>query len=278
MGRILLSICALVVATGLASLREAPDAQGVAAPSPAVERQTEQARKDAKDEPAAAVPVTIVESPEQAVAAERRERESRQHDTADLDAQVRAADAAEQQVLPSWFAAALSFAGTGLIVWSLHEARTANRIAREIGSRQLRPWMLFESIKQEQRVDGTFTIWVVWKNFGLSPGIDVEVVTSWCTYIPNEEDHPVRDIADANNVPVMVGVVAPTTIAPNIIEPIGSEQFWNQRLSLTARCRYRDAATNTRHESLVTLTCWVIRGPNDTYAVRWARLAPDSAT
>lgn len=73
--------------------------------------------------------VTIVETPEQTVAAQGRENEERQHERADLDAQVTAADAASRQVWPAWLAAILSFAGTLLIVWTLFLTRQANRTA-----------------------------------------------------------------------------------------------------------------------------------------------------
>lgn len=76
------------------------------------------------------------------MAAESRETKSDERQNRDLDAQIRAADAAEQQVFPSWLAAILSFAGTLLIIWSLKIARDANRIARE----GQRPWLDFEVV------------------------------------------------------------------------------------------------------------------------------------
>lgn len=202
-------------------------------------------------------------------------------------------DLVAQSLMALW--AFLQLALTAVGIWyirktlietekAVHEANRATDVAmdavevtRQSAERQLRPWMLFQSIEAQPSEDGSFTILVVWMNFGQSLAVDVEVLTRWCTYLPTGEA-PVRDITEAEGTPVIVGVVAPATRAPNIIEPLSSEQFWNQRLSLTSRCRYRDAATGTSHESLVTLTCGVIRGPNSAYAVRWTRLAPDTAT
>jgi hypothetical protein len=79
----------------------------------------------------APLPVRVIPSIPEAEHSEARERKSDEHDAKDLDAQVRAADAAEKQVFAAWMAAILGFAGTVLIVWSLKEARSANATSRE---------------------------------------------------------------------------------------------------------------------------------------------------
>ncbi|GAA0646867.1 hypothetical protein [Brevundimonas lenta] len=48
-----------------------------------------------------------------------------------LKVQLRAVEAAESQILPSWLGAILSFVGTCLVLWSLHIARASNAISRQ---------------------------------------------------------------------------------------------------------------------------------------------------
>ena len=131
----------VLTALGLALLwGEAPRAQGISSPSPTPKEQPGKGtgHSDRQPNPLA---VTIVERPEQANASERREAESRKHDARDLDAQIRAAKAAEEQVSPAWLAAILSFIGTILIVWTLCLTRQANKIARDTANRQLRAYV-----------------------------------------------------------------------------------------------------------------------------------------
>ncbi len=120
----------LFVAIGLVLGGQAPRAQGVPSASPAPKEQTAQPTRgpDGKPKPLA---VTIFESPEQAKASEGRETESDKHDARDLDAQIRAANATEKQIVPSWLAAILSAVGTVLIVWTLFLTRRANAISRD---------------------------------------------------------------------------------------------------------------------------------------------------
>jgi hypothetical protein len=100
-----LSIFAIV---GLILWCEAPCAQGVPAPSPPPKEQPEKAANQSAPSPDG-IPVTIVETLDQAKASQSREEESRNHDAKDLEAQIRAADAgdrgaaaAEWQVVPTW--------------------------------------------------------------------------------------------------------------------------------------------------------------------------------
>lgn len=75
------------------------------------------------------------------------------HDARELDAEVRAAKAAEKQVLAAWAAAFLTFMGTALLVWNLREARRANRIAnaalahaKQVADEEGRPWVAIEVV------------------------------------------------------------------------------------------------------------------------------------
>ena len=121
----------IIAAFGWLSLgSQSPSANGVSSPPPAQNEHPQNPAQTSANKPAPIV-VTLVESVEQAEAAKRVQTESRQHDSRDLDAQIRAADAAENQLFPSWFGAILSFMGTGLIVWTLFETRKANAVARK---------------------------------------------------------------------------------------------------------------------------------------------------
>lgn len=120
---------------GIALWSHAPYAQGVPAPSPTPQEQTGATSASGQPSPPG-IPVTIIETPEQAISRDAAAKEGREHDAKDLDAQIRAADAgergataAERQIIPTWLGAFLSLVGTGLVVWSLFEARRGNRIA-----------------------------------------------------------------------------------------------------------------------------------------------------
>lgn len=277
MGRTLRIICGCVLASTLVG----------AAPSPSERAQAEQtqATQDlAKATEALARNVAEQAEPRETPLLERPCEADQDQRNSDLCAQWTAADAAREAARWAFWSTLVGIAGViGLVLnlgqgrAALRRARDANEIARQFADRQLRPWMLFKGIEAQPNEDGSFTILVVWMNYGQSPAIDVEVLTRWCSYVPNEEAAPINDIAEAEGIPVIVGVVPPEGRAPNIIEALSPEQFWNERLSLTSRCRYRDAATETSHESLVTLMCWVIRGPDNAYAVSWRRLVPDCA-
>lgn len=69
---------------------------------------------------------------------------TRQIEFDDLDAQIRAANAAENQILPSWVAAVLSFAGTCLLVWTILETRAGLRVARQHMTTDLRAWVVMD--------------------------------------------------------------------------------------------------------------------------------------
>ena len=120
----------LVASFGLILGGQSPSALGVPSPSPPPKEQAAQPARDRDGNPKP-LAVTIVEGPEQAKSGEAREAESDKHDARDLDAQIRAADAAEKQIFPAWLAAILSAVGTFLIVWTLLLTRRANAISRD---------------------------------------------------------------------------------------------------------------------------------------------------
>lgn len=138
----ILSICAVVVAAGLLGLRQAPNPERVAQPAPVVASQAESGAQARQQQPPPPLAVQIVQTPVQAESDARREAEARKHDAKDLEAQERAATAAEKQISPAWTAAILSFLGTCLLVWTVWETRKANGIAREHMTTDLRAWVV----------------------------------------------------------------------------------------------------------------------------------------
>lgn len=97
------------------------------APGPPVAEQPANG-PDAKPQPPPPPPlqVQIIESAADAEHTQEREAKSDKHEAEDLDAQVRAANAAEKQVRFAWVTTFLTFAGTVLLIWNLTEARKAN--------------------------------------------------------------------------------------------------------------------------------------------------------
>lgn len=167
-----------------------PDQQRVTAPSPSPEKQGASGTSQTQKDPSP-LPVSIIETPEQAVASNSREAKSQQHDASDLNAQIRAADAAEDQIFPAWVAAFLSFVGTLLIIWTLYETRKANRIssreyarsrnearkayklAADTAEGQLRPYLFVERVDALRTTLDLDCVDIVIKNFGNSPATKV---------------------------------------------------------------------------------------------------------
>jgi hypothetical protein len=73
----------------------------------------------------APLPIRIVQSAAEVKHGQEREDKSDDHDVKDLDAQMRAANAAEKQITLGWAVAILTFAGTCLLIGNLLAARRA---------------------------------------------------------------------------------------------------------------------------------------------------------
>ncbi len=105
-----------------------------------------------------------------------REAKSDEHDAADLQAQVRSADAAEQQILPAWVGILATLFGTWFVYWNLREVRRANAIAEKALQTQIRPWVGIEqaaliSLQGNQKPD----VRVLVKNFGQGTALKVRI-------------------------------------------------------------------------------------------------------
>ena len=174
---------------------QTPDRQWMPHPGPAVEAETQrEARGGRHPSEPPPVPVRIIQTIEEAEYNAAREAKSDQHDAEDLKAQVRAADAASEQIAPSWAAAVLSGIGTILLVWTLCETRktakaavagvkAANRAAKAAEQANLesrysqRAWVSFSKLQPSADIgdDGKvlcFHFKFVWSNSGPTPAIN----------------------------------------------------------------------------------------------------------
>lgn len=82
-----------------------------------------------------------MDNPDDAKRTQEREAKSDKHDAEDLDAQVRAATAAEDQVWPSWLGAGLAGFGTILLIVNLGIAEVDRRDTKRSNERQLRAYL-----------------------------------------------------------------------------------------------------------------------------------------
>ena len=189
MTRSILVVCTLVLLTSLA-LAQPLSGQRIAVPSPPVKEQTT-GGANSKPYPTeqAPLPVRIIESATGSQHTKTRETQADKHDAKDLDAQIRAANAAEKQILPSWAGAILSFVGTLLILWSLCESREANRLTRRAllhAKETDRAWM---APKEVNTFPGMAVTWrgavfreailfqCIWENSGQTPAHNVSTYT-----------------------------------------------------------------------------------------------------
>ncbi|AZO68794.1 hypothetical protein [Mesorhizobium sp. M6A.T.Cr.TU.016.01.1.1] len=188
----------------LATHVSAQEAQGVATEGPAVDKKTQGNAEAGKgDAWKSALPVTIMESPDQANHASERETKSDKHEAEDLDAQVRAANAAERgataterQVIPTYAQAIFGLIGMGLLVYTLilnshatnaaakaaEAAIAANQIASRTSQIELRAWIGFNTwhLSGVGKIDSidAFEIVFEWINTGSTPAYNTVAVTA----------------------------------------------------------------------------------------------------
>jgi hypothetical protein len=177
MGRMLLSICAVVVALGLCGL-QAPEPQGAARPSPAAEKQSAD-QSNGRREPEARPPLSVViaETPAQTESREKGETEAREHERLDLIAQQKAADAAEAQVTPNRIAAVLTVFGTGALIWTLILTQQSLNLSRRTAIAELRAYVGIDTARCKNggthNADWDFIVQI--KNFGATPAKNLRV-------------------------------------------------------------------------------------------------------
>ena len=230
-------VCAVV---GLTLSGQAPRAQGVPSPSPPPKEQPSQAAQPGNGTPKP-LAVTIVESPEHAESGEAREAKSNKHDDRDLDAQIRAANAAENQIYPAWLAAILSAVGTFLIVWTLFLTRRANAISRDASRAWLsinvsdtgKFWLSFEDLD--------FHFDLILENHGAAPALNVFCKGVIIVGHPRDFNLPCLDDIAPAKVTDAECVVFPnsTPLGTEIVAELDGPLPEKSEINLVVVCRYR---------------------------------------
>lgn len=132
-------LCARVFGAACAALAFAspssaqpPEGAGAAQPCPPVQGQSDgQADRSERPTGRFSVPVRIIENPIEAKRTEEREERAEKREADDLVAQQRAALAAERAAGAAWAQAALTFAGTVALIWTLLLTRRSVALARQ---------------------------------------------------------------------------------------------------------------------------------------------------
>ena len=176
--RVIAAVVGYVIVCPDLLLAQTPEGRRVPHPSPAVEGQAQrEAERGGRQPEPPPVPVRIIRSVDEAEHDAAREAKADEHDAQDLNAQIRAANAAEEQVPIAKWAVALSALATGLLVWTLWETRKANRIARDAYIADQRPWLTVRArvASDLTRIHSGFQIqlWLLIKNTGKSPATHV---------------------------------------------------------------------------------------------------------
>lgn len=118
MGRMILSICGVVVAVGLAGAASAPSAPGGLPPSQSLERVAAGKQNDAKrTDGSPPIDVRLVQAPEDEARTRAQEKQAQQHEAADLVAQQKAADAATASA--NWTGQSVFWAAIGSVATGL---------------------------------------------------------------------------------------------------------------------------------------------------------------
>ncbi|RUU44107.1 hypothetical protein EOD08_11200 [Mesorhizobium sp. M6A.T.Ca.TU.002.02.2.1] len=166
----------------LATHVSAQEAQGVATDGPAVGKQAP-GNADAGEGNASksALPITIIESPDQANHATERETKADKHDAEDLDAQQKAADAAEvsataaqRQVIPTYAQAILGALGMVLLFAAFLYTKWTYDHSVSSSERQLRAYVCLEGVHAPAGFEADeITAVAHVKNFGATPASEM---------------------------------------------------------------------------------------------------------
>lgn len=217
MGRVQLSMCAVVVAGALSG----PTA---VYGQPIEVRSREATERANGPEQRAPLNVTLVESQGQAKRGEERETKSDEHERLDLIAQQKAASAA-------YFAAVASGVGTVLIFFALIQTSLANM-------RQMRAYVGVDKIRVTDNEDGGREFCIVVKNFGQTPAYRFD---GHCELKVGERstrtDYPPDEIMPLHNVNMAFTITK---------EAMTSVFDGTHKLSLVGGGSYKDLAGRTR--------------------------------
>lgn len=165
----------VIVALGLALPNYAQERTGVE--SPAIRDGSSDAVDIASEFEPPALPVVIVQTPEQESHASEREAKADEREAHDLAAQQEAADAADRgataadrQIIPTWAQAGFAFVGTVLLVVTVIYTIRTHRHTVASSERQLRAYVGTTScgIKPVE-LGGEIVAGITIKNFGHTP-------------------------------------------------------------------------------------------------------------
>ena len=168
----------------------------MAEPPPTVASQGAQTPDNKQQRPEdAALPIIIIQSPADASHSQDRETKADKHDTDDLDAQIRAAEAAKKQISPAWAAVGITLLGTVFVFWNLQEVRGANAIAERAIHAHVRPWIGLAKATLKPLSDGLpAEIAVEVENFGQSPALRVRSGIT-CALVDPKDAPPAPGVA-----------------------------------------------------------------------------------
>lgn len=192
---VILAALGCLIAFGVGYSSRAPERQPVPEYHQAPKIEIAQSAREGNANRAPPVSVLIVESEADAIASKAREAEQRRHDANDLEAQIRAATANEQQVPLTRLAAILAFLSTCLIVWTLLETQKGSKAAEEavhFAKTTDRAWVSHRNVLAVRTVDEAgdmlgVHVQLVWLNAGKTPALTVAM---WSDYAITEDlDH-----------------------------------------------------------------------------------------
>jgi hypothetical protein len=198
--------------------------------------------------------VIVVENMQDNLDRKAREAKVEKHDAENLDVQVRAATAAERQVIVAWAALAISLLGTIGVLLALRESRRGLKLSLDASrayQRAERAWVAISRINFTH-VDGrnesgpvsgvTFTSF--WANAGHTPAIQCSTHTQLKMLGPNEAATPPVFVSEPDPLERATTMVPGITVSSpdqflrdNDVELLKNRKL---RVFLYARATYRD--------------------------------------
>ncbi len=206
----------VLLATGSAPYAQE---QGGASNAPVEEIESADSSQSSERPP---FPIVMVETPDQAQHGGEREAKSDQHESDDLAAQQKAADAAERsatasewQVIPAYWQAILATIGAVGLIYSLYLTRRSLLLTQETVEGDQRPYLSMRDINIIRAFDAAkepiFVLTPMFVNFGRTPARVSKVVVSTRVAEPGESVDSVVWADDAPGEPEIH--ILPPTVA-----------------------------------------------------------------
>jgi hypothetical protein len=238
--------------------------------------------------------VEIVETAEQKEQASRRESQTDRHDSLDLAAQEKSANAADSQVTIGWLMFSFTVASTVALFWTLRETRRqadatmasadeARRMAQGASDAfhtAERAWVGFDHIKhgnasqpddRGQQVAG-YVLQATFVNGGRTPAINAALYSKLVVRKASGEPEPSLDV-EATTEPDTTVIVPGTSIKspPRFLTELDAKAIFEgqKEAFLYAYVRYNDVFVGALRETEM-LTRVDISGVRDGDRVNWA--------